>query len=108
MAVTPKIFYQLKPINAMVTSLLYQVPLNKQAQVTVFLANQVSNADYFSIVLVPTGYSESSAMFLAYDTPIIGNGVFAMSGICMSSGDQLRVKSLGGKISFTATGMEFS
>lgn len=105
---TPKIFGQLRPVNTVSPSLLYTAPLTKQAQVTLFISNQGGAAEFFRIALVPNGQSVSTARYVAFDTPLIGNGVFALTGIGLDSGDSIFVKSSLGNLSFTATGVEFS
>jgi hypothetical protein len=105
MTTTPKIFGQAKP-PAGVTTELYTAPVNKRAQVTIFICNQVSNTENFFIQLrrgqdLPTTY-------ISYNTVLISNGVFAFSSIGLDSGESIWVKSAGGNASFTATGIEFS
>lgn len=105
---TPKIFNQLRPLNTAVPSQLYSVPLQRQAQITLFVANQGNTGEFFRIALVPDGQSLTTARYIAFDTPLIGNGVFAVTGIGLDSGDSIFVKSAIGNLSFTATGIEFS
>lgn len=104
----PKIFGQLKPINVVSPNLLYSAPANKQAQVTIFVSNQSVTQEYFRIALVPNGQPVSAARYIAFDTPLIGYGVFAVTGIGLDTGDSIFVKSQLGNLSFTATGIEFS
>ncbi len=106
--VTPKIFAQLKPSDTSNVNLLYTVPSGKRAQVTIFICNQGSNFEAFRIALVPSGGSPVTARFIAWDTPLIGNGVFSMTGIGLDVGESLWVKSSFGQLSFTATGIEMS
>jgi hypothetical protein len=104
---TPKIFGQLKPSNVVSPNLLYIAPAGKQAQITIFISNQGSGQDFFRVALVPNGQSITTARYVAYDTPLIGFGVFAVSGIGLDTGDSIFVKSSSGNLSFTATGIEF-
>ena len=103
---TPKIFQQLKPLNVTNVTQMYVVPSGKKAQVTIFVCNQSSAAEFFRIALVPSGGSPTDARFIAWDTPLTGNGVFSVTGIGLDSGESLWVKSSQGALSFTATGLE--
>ena len=103
---TPKIFAQLKPTDTTNATQMYSVPTGKQAQVTVFVCNQSGAAEFFRIALVPSGGSPTTARFIAWDTPLTGNGVFSVTGIGLASGESLWVKSALGNLSFTATGIE--
>lgn len=106
MSTTPRIFGQSKPVADIETNLL-TVSTGATAQLNLFVANQSSSIDTFSIQLVPNGDSPDESRFIAYDTPLIGNGVFSVSGISLSSGDQVIVKTNGGNCSITATGLQF-
>lgn len=106
--VTPQIFGQIKPSNTSSPTLLYTVPFGVQAQLTIFVCNQGNSFDSFRIALVPNGQTITSARYLAYDTPLINNGVFAVAGIGMGSGDSILVQSGNAGIAFTATGMQYS
>lgn len=108
MTMTPRIFAQAKPSGSPNESLLYTLPFGTTGQVTLFVCNQSNAVDFFRIALVPTGGNVNTARYVAYDTPITGNGVFAMSGIGLSSNDSIYIKSQNGDLSFTATGVEYS
>ena len=117
MSTTPKIFGQSKPTDTINDNLLYRVPVSKQAQVTVFVANQDPNPEAFRIALIPSASLPATAPntlqanvvnYISYDTALIGNGVFAVSSIGLNSGDAIYVKSQNGNISFVATGIEFA
>jgi hypothetical protein len=105
--VTPMIFGQIKPSTPTPTA-VYTVPQGAQAQLTLFVYNQGSGFDNFRIALVPNGQTITTARYLAYDTPLINNGVFALAGIGLNSGDTVFVQSANGGVSFTATGMQYS
>ena len=105
---TPKIFGQLKPTDTVGMSLLYPVPSNTRAQVTLFVCNQSADAEFFSIALVPAGGTLITARYIAFDSILAGNGVFSVSGIGMDQDDAIYVKSLYGNLSFTATGIQLS
>lgn len=109
---TPKIFGQAKPPASGTgggpeTALtLYTVPPNKQAQVTIFICNQENLFDTFRVAIVQSGAVLSTARYISWDTPIVANGVFSLSGIGLNSGESVRVRSQFGYLSFTATGVE--
>ena len=103
---TSMIFGQNKP-DAGIQTNLFTVSSLHQAQVSIFVANQGEEYDRFTIALVPNSVSVQPENYLAYNTPLIGNGVIAFSGIYINEGDQVLVSSTEGNCSFTATGMDF-
>lgn len=105
---TPKIFAQLKPTDTTNVTQMYSVPSGRRAQVTIFVCNQSGSAEFFRIALVPSGGTPTTARFIAWDTPLTGNGVFSVTGIGLDSGESLWVKSATGALSFTATGIELT
>jgi len=111
MATTPRIFGQIKPgPSPQENEVLYQVPLNTKAQITLFVCNQSENsADQFRIQLIrPAPFPNDASTFIAYNTLLINNGVFAFSSIGINEGDTVAVGSVGGHCSFTLTGIEFT
>lgn len=104
---TPRIFGQTKPA-AGVSTVLYTVVSNTRAQVTLFVCNQDANVEFFRIALVPVGSSLIDARYIAWDSPLTGNGVFSVSGIGLNAGDSIHVQSTNGDLSFTATGIQLS
>lgn len=104
---TPKIFGQNKP-DAGINTNLFTVTLGNQAQISIFVANQLDDYDRFTIALVPASQSQQPENYLAYSTPLYANGVLAFSGIYLGPGDKVFVSSEGGNCSFTATGIDFS
>lgn len=107
MTTTPRIFGQTKPV-AMVETNLLTVAGGTTVQLNMFVANQSPAIDTFYIQLVPSGDSPDPARYIAYNTPLLGNGVFSVSGISLSSGDAVMVTTGGGNCSITATGLQFS
>jgi len=103
----PSILGQNKP-NPNVDTNLFTVATGTQVQFSIFVCNQSNSVDNFTIALVPNGGIEGSESFIAYNTPLTANGVFSASGLYLNSGDQVRVLSVGGNMSFTATGMIIS
>lgn len=108
MITTPKIFNQVKATNPAVTYQLYEVPAGRSAQVTLFVCNQNSAVENVRIALVKSTDTLESARYIAWDTPLVGNGVFSVSGIGLDSLDRIFVKSNLGNLSFTATGIELA
>jgi hypothetical protein len=107
---TPRIFGQLKPSlqpNDPPVS-LYTVATNTRAQVTIFVCNLSSQIDSFKIALVQSGSGLSDARYIAWETPLVGNGVFSVSGIGLNQGDAIFVRSSNNTLSFTATGVQLS
>lgn len=107
MNTVPRIFGQAKPILEVSTNLL-TVNIDSTAQVNLFVANQAPATDYFSIELIPLGGNDDLARWIAYETPITGNGVFSVAGISLNGGDRVVIKTMNGTSSFTATGLEFT
>lgn len=101
----PRILGQNKP-DALVNTTLFTVTLGNQVQFSMFVCNQDDDMDRFTIALIPNGETESSARYIASNTPLLGHGVFAASGLYLNSGDQVKIQSDRGMISFTATGIE--
>lgn len=105
MTTTPKIFGQEKPVANEIT-VLYTAPVNKRAQVTIFVCNQANSAENFFIQL--RRGQDLPETYISYNTVLISNGVFAFSSIGLDSGESIWVKSANGNASFTATGIEFA
>lgn len=101
---TPSILGQNMPAAGIDTN-LFTVTNGTQVQFNIFLCNQSSTQDAFTIALVPNSGTETSATYISFNTPIIGNAVFSIGGLYLNSGDQVRVLSTDGNISFTATGL---
>jgi hypothetical protein len=104
MSQTPSILGQNFP-DAGVDTNLFTVSVANQAQFSVFLANHEMEIDRITIALIPNGGSETSANYIAYNTPVIGNAVMAFSGLFLNSGDRVQILSENGTTSFTATGV---
>ena len=100
----PGILGQNKPAAGVDTN-LFTVANGTQVQFNMFVCNQISSQDQFTIALVPSTGIETSATYIAYNTPVTANGVVSLGGLFLNSGDQVRILSVGGNISFTATGL---
>lgn len=101
----PRILGQKKP-DPLVDTNLFTVASGNQAQFSLFVCNQSDYMDRFTISLIPAGEVESPSTYIAYDTPLLGHGVFAASGLYLNGNDQVKVMTMGGNISITATGIE--
>ena len=104
---TPRIFGQAKPVANIQTTLL-TVAGATQAQVSLFVCNQGATQDQFSIELIPSGDSPDLSRYIAYNTPILANGVFAVAGVSLNSGDTVVVSTANGNCSITATGLSIN
>ena len=102
---SPKIFGQAKPVQLIPTQLC-TIASSAGAQISIFVCNQDPTQDQFSIELVPSGDSPDPSRYISYQTPILGNGVFAVAGVSLSAGDSITVQTINGNCSFTATGFE--
>jgi hypothetical protein len=100
----PGILGQNKP-SAGVDTNLFTVATGTQVQFNMFVCNQAVSQDQFTIALVPSMGIETSATYIAYNTPITANGLVSLGGLFLNSGDQVRILSVGGNTSFTATGL---
>lgn len=101
----PRILGQNKP-DALVNTTLFTVSLDHQVQFSLFVCNQDDDMDRFTIALIPSGETEDTARYIASETPLLGHGVFAASGLYLNGGDTVKIQSLYGHVSFTATGIE--
>jgi len=101
---TPGILGQNKP-SAGVDTNLFTVATGTQVQFNMFVCNQASSADQFNIALVPYLGTENTSTYIAYNTPIIANGLVSLGGLFLNSGDQVQILSVNGTSSFTATGL---
>lgn len=101
---TPSILGQNMPTAGIDTN-LFTVANGTQVQFNLFVCNQVAFQNQFSVALVPNGGIENQATYVAFNTILTGNGIFTIGGLYLNSGDQVRVSSKSGNISFTATGL---
>jgi len=106
MTYSPRIFAQQYPVAGIDTNLM-TVDVGHSATLSVFVSNHSSGEDAFSIALVPYDQANTTPPnYIAYQTRLIGNGCISFAGLYLASGDQIRVTSLGGFSSFTATGLD--
>ena len=104
---TPQIFGQAKPV-ANIPTVLMTVANATQAQINLFVCNQGAALDTFSIELIPSGDSPDLSRYIAYNTPILANGVFSVAGVSLNTGDQVVVSTQNGNCSITGTGLQFT
>ena len=86
---------------------LYTVPGATQANVTIFAANQGMN-DMIRIAISSAGAVLADSHFIEYDTFIAANDTLKFTGIALAATDVVRVYSVLGVTSFTATGIEIT
>jgi hypothetical protein len=101
---TPSILGQNMP-SAGINTNLFTVANGSQVQFNLFVCNQSTSQDQFTIALVPNTGIETAATYIAFNTPIISNGIFTIGGLYLNSGDQIKILSTHGNLSFTATGL---
>lgn len=101
---TPSIIGQNFP-DAGVDTTLLTVAYGQQAQFSIFVSNHNIEIDRITIALIPEGAPETSASYIAFNTPLLGNAVLAFSGLFMNSADRVQILSENGTTSFVATGV---
>ena len=101
---TPSILGQNFPDAGIDTTLL-TVAYQQQMQFSVFIANHSIDIDRITIALIPDGAPETSASYIAFNTPLLGNAVLAFSGLFLNGGDRVQILSENGTTSFVATGV---
>lgn len=99
--------YQSKPLATVVTD-LYAVPAGRRAHSKVWVTNQDAAAlDRWRLSIAPLGAADTASQYLVYDEPLGLSGAVACSderfGIRLRALDVIRVRSLNGNVSFTAT-----
>jgi len=89
---------------------LYTVPSATQAVVsTITICNQASTAATFNIAVRKAGATLTTAMYIAYSTPIAGNDTVALTlGITLAATDVITVNSSNGNLSFAAFGSQLA
>ena len=89
---------------------LYTVPSATQAVVsTITICNQASTAATFNLAIRKAGASLTTAMYIAYGTPIAGNDTVALTlGITLAATDVITVNSSSGNLSFAAFGSQIA
>ena len=106
MATTNKILGGQKPAAATLTT-LYVVPSSMQSVATIFIANQSpTNDDTFNIMLLPNGQSEDDKWYIAKYSDIGKGTAISFTSTALGAGDQIKVASQFGYVSFVATGLE--
>lgn len=70
------------------------------------ICNRSSVATFFRVSIEIDNAGTSNEQFLAYDTPIEGNGVVSIDGITMTADDRLNVYATLATLSFSLMGVE--
>lgn len=107
MSATPKILGQAKP-TALATVTLFTVDINTTVEFSIFINNQSTAYDGYTISLIPQGMTANSARELAYNTQLAGGATVSFSGLYLNTGDSVTVSSSFGNCAFMATGLVFS
>jgi len=89
---------------------LYTVPASTSTIVsTIVISNRAATPATFRLSQSLTGAALANKDYLAYDTPIPGNGFVTLTlGITMATTDKLRVYASTADLSFNAFGTELS
>jgi hypothetical protein len=76
---------------------------------SITICNQASTAATFNIAIRKAGTTLTTAMYIAYGTPIAGNDTIALTlGITLATTDVITVNSSSGNLSFAAFGSQIS
>ncbi len=109
MAITKKVLGQSSPAAATATT-LYTVPAATSAVVsTITVCNRSATATSHRIAIRPAGAALANQHYLAYDVPIGGNQMQALTiGIGLAATDVITVYATLATLSFNAYGLEES
>ncbi len=109
MAEFPKVLGQSKPSATTLTT-LYTVPASRSVvSSTINVCNQSATPTSFRISVAIAGAGDTAAQYLAYDTPIAGNGWIPVTiGITLATTDVVRVYNTLATCSFNIFGIEIS
>ena len=88
-----------------VVSGVYSGPVGRHATVRVLICNRGS-ADTFRIAVSPNGAPLENKHYVAYDQSIDANDSVSSVAFTVTEYDQVLVRSAGGSVSFTVTGIE--
>ena len=96
----------IKPAAATPT-ILYAVPVNKQAQCRLLISNQGGINDAVRVAITPSGGTLAATDYIMYDTMIPAIGIIR-DNFELNAGDFVTVQSAQGNCSFILTGLEVS
>lgn len=85
---------------------LYTCPTNQRASISVSLCNRGAAPVKVRLALVASGGSVSTTDYIEYDTPIEANGALERSGIILSSGQFVVVRTDIATVSAVVWGVE--
>jgi hypothetical protein len=107
MATNTQILGQVMPAAATLSA-IYTVPVSTSATASTIVAcNQAGTATTFRISVAIGGAADAAAQYIYYDVTIAGNDTFAATiGMTLATGDEVRVYSASGNVSFTLFGVE--
>lgn len=109
MATAYKVLGQSAP-GATTDTTLYTCPASTQTVVsTISVCNRDSGSATFRIAVRPSGASIANQHYVAFDAPIAGNNVIALTlGITLNATDVITVRSSTANLSFNAYGSEIT
>jgi hypothetical protein len=108
MAEVTKVLAQLAPATGGVEYNLYTAPTSVVVS-SFTVCNRSSVSSAFTMLIATGGTTSANQHYLYYQTPIGGNDTFAATlGLCLGSGDVMRVNSLTGaaNLSYGLFGVE--
>ena len=85
---------------------LYTVPALKNASLRVIASNRAATSTAFRVSLALAGAADNVIQYVAFDVPIDANDTGATTTFMVDAADVVRVYSVSGNVSFTATGIE--
>jgi hypothetical protein len=104
-----KVLAQSQPAANTLTT-IYTVPNTVDIGTTVssiVICNTAATSDVFRISIAIGGAADTPAQYIYYDLPMDGNDTFiATIGISLAEGDEIRVRSTTGNLSFNVFGVE--
>lgn len=107
MPVHGKIIGRIKP-GAGLETLLYTVPLDTEAQISIHVSEQAGNPALIKIALTPSGQPVTATDYIMFNVPMPGYGYYEIAGISLAAGDMVSTTSNTGGCSFVATGLEIT
>ena len=106
MATIPMVLEQASP-NAGVDNTMYTVPLKTRVTITALVvANRSPVAETYRVWIAKGGAVTVNRQYIRYDKAIAGNDDHTIRNLTLGPGDQIRVRSGGGNLSFNLFGFQ--
>ena len=105
--VSAKVLGKAKPAATTDTT-IYVVPGATEAQCNLFVCNQGGSASLVRVALIESGGTLSVDDYIVYDLSLPANITYPITGLALSTGTTLSVRSDTGNVSFVATGLEIT